>query len=147
MWLARSRRAAVRRIALCSISAGKRSSIADRDSGKSDFTIEEQWKLKYSRPTEIKFVGVWDTVGALGIPLAGVPGFGKSNMRFLNTGLRRTNKFAAINETIDATVFERWRLDANYRPPGLVSWVERRKCQIGNLSASVRADNPLVTVA
>jgi hypothetical protein len=61
---------------------------------KSDFTIEEQWMLKYSRPIDVKFIGVWDTVGALGIPLAGVPGFGKSNMRFLNTGLRRTNKFA-----------------------------------------------------
>ncbi|WP_398470631.1 DUF2235 domain-containing protein [Tardiphaga sp.] len=265
------------RYRLASVPRTIRELITDRDSGKSDFTIEEQWMLKYSRPIEIKFVGVWDTVGALGIPLAGVPGFGKSNMRFLNTGLRRTNRFAyhamaidehraafaptlwtmdydpktgpatsrdvseveqrwfigahanvgggypsdvlaqaplkwlmdkaishglafkkevsidgdlgpcaiadsysefmsgwykpitlwkrfyrpigedpvpaggsvraAINETIDATVFERWRLDANYRPPGLVSWVERRKCQIGKLNTSVRADNPSVAVA
>jgi hypothetical protein len=34
-----------------------------------DASIEEQWLTKYSRPTKVKLVGVWDTVGALGLPL------------------------------------------------------------------------------
>src|SRR5690349_20482591 len=35
-------------------------------------SIEDQWLLKYSRPTKIKFVGVWDTVGSLGLPVGSV---------------------------------------------------------------------------
>jgi uncharacterized protein (DUF2235 family) len=35
---------------------------------KSKSTLEEEWMLKYSRPIPIKFIGVWDTVGSLGIP-------------------------------------------------------------------------------
>jgi len=31
-----------------------------------DASIEEQWLVKYSRPTRVAFVGVWDTVGSLG---------------------------------------------------------------------------------
>ena len=34
-----------------------------------DGSIEEQWLTKYSRPTKVKLVGVWDTVGSLGLPL------------------------------------------------------------------------------
>jgi Uncharacterized alpha/beta hydrolase domain (DUF2235) len=30
-------------------------------------SIEEQWLTKYSRPTKVKFVGVRDTVGSLGL--------------------------------------------------------------------------------
>ena len=36
--------------------------------GLEDITLEEKWVLKYSRETAIKMVGVWDTVGALGVP-------------------------------------------------------------------------------
>ena len=30
-----------------------------------------------------------------------------------------------INETIDASVFERWRANPSYRPPGLARWAKR----------------------
>jgi len=33
-----------------------------------DASLEERWLTKYSRPTKIKFIGVWDTVGSMGIP-------------------------------------------------------------------------------
>jgi len=31
-----------------------------------------------------------------------------------------------VNETIDETVFDRWRKDPTYRPPGLAQWAARR---------------------
>jgi uncharacterized protein (DUF2235 family) len=54
-----------------------------------DVSIEEQWMMKYSMAIHIKFVGVWDTVGALGIPLFSIPGISRSTLGFLTTGLRR----------------------------------------------------------
>lgn len=54
-----------------------------------DFTIEEQWMLKYSIAIHIKLVGVWDTVGDLGVPWLSFEGFRYSNYHFMATGLRR----------------------------------------------------------
>lgn len=51
-----------------------------------------------------------------------------------------------VNETIDATVFERWRSDPTYRPASLVEWAERKKVNPSKLRATVRADNPLIVV-
>ncbi|HEY0282708.1 MAG TPA: DUF2235 domain-containing protein, partial [Rhizomicrobium sp.] len=52
-----------------------------------------------------------------------------------------------INETIDASVFDRWRTDNTYRPPKMQSWATSRTVDAGNISGSVRADNPAVAVA
>lgn len=57
--------------------------------GLANPTIEERWMREYSRPTEIKMVGVWDTVGALGIPAFSIPGVSRKTFQFLETGLRR----------------------------------------------------------
>lgn len=51
-------------------------------------TLEEQWMMKYSMRIRIKLVGVWDTVGELGIPLFNIPGISRSTLGFLHTGLR-----------------------------------------------------------
>jgi uncharacterized protein (DUF2235 family) len=51
-------------------------------------SVEEQWMLKYSLRVRIKFVGVWDTVGALGVPAFHIPGLSRSSFGFLHTGLR-----------------------------------------------------------
>jgi uncharacterized protein (DUF2235 family) len=70
-----------------------------RDNGTlGDATLEEQWMLKYSMAIHIKLVGVWDTVGALGIPLFSIPGISRSTLGFLTTGLRRPidNGFHAL---------------------------------------------------
>jgi uncharacterized protein (DUF2235 family) len=54
-----------------------------------DANLEEEWMIKYSKAIDIKFVGVWDTVGELGIPLFSIPGISRSTLGFLTTGLRR----------------------------------------------------------
>ncbi len=53
-----------------------------------DATLEERWMLKYSMPIHIEFVGVWDTVGELGIPLFSIQGVSRSTLRFHSTELR-----------------------------------------------------------
>lgn len=53
-----------------------------------DPTLEERWMLKHARKVEIKMIGVWDTVGAHGIPLFSIQGFSRNSYRFFNTGLR-----------------------------------------------------------
>src|SRR5262249_25481241 len=75
--------------------------IQEQNAGKMDFSIEERWILKYSQAIDIQFVGVWDTVGALGLPFGNLPILGKADMQFLNTGLRHSNKSALHALAID----------------------------------------------
>lgn len=49
---------------------------------------------------------------------------------------------ATINETIDASVFERWREDANYRPKNMVDWAQRFGLAPETTTHTVRADDP-----
>jgi uncharacterized protein (DUF2235 family) len=237
-----------------------------------DASTEEQWILKYSQPIPIKVVGVWDTVGSLGVPRLSIVGIGRSSFRFHHTGLRvpienayhalaidehrqdfaptlwtvhrgpggslaaprqlssveqrwfvgahanvgggysdnllgqiplrwmmkkaslhglefkndvdidgdvlKANiapsyeefmygvyckvkgrhfrpigaepkkigdgTYSTVNETIDASVFERWRKVPEYRPNNLVEWAKRRNVDINALNQSVRADDPTV---
>jgi uncharacterized protein (DUF2235 family) len=53
-----------------------------------DATLEERWLMKYSQPVHIKMVGVWDTVGTVGVPLFSFEGISRSTFGFLHTGLR-----------------------------------------------------------
>jgi uncharacterized protein (DUF2235 family) len=241
------------------------------------FTVEENWLLEYSMAVPIKFVGVWDTVGALGVPFGNIPVISRRRYAFLETDLRIDNDFAyhalaideqrgdfaptlwtrtvrsgqpayperpiheveqrwfvgahanvgggyssdllpqiplqwlmgkasthglqfrhkvtidgdelksqvndsfsemiwglypilklghryyrpigrkpttspsgdvtaTINETIDPSVFERWRQDNTYRPKNLIDWQKTHSVDIGNLTSSVRADQPTVLV-
>ena len=78
-----------------------------------DASIEEKWLIKYSRPTKIKFVGVWDTVGSMGIPISSVEAK-VHKYRFLDTHLRLDNEYAfhalALDEhraDFDATFWTR----------------------------------------
>jgi len=58
-----------------------------------DASIEEQWLVKYSRPTRIAFVGVWDTVGSMGVPRGSIEAK-VHRYRFLDTHLRLDNENA-----------------------------------------------------
>lgn len=49
-----------------------------------------------------------------------------------------------VNETIDHSVFERWRTVPDYRPPNLSEWANRKKVDPAKLTNSVRADDPTV---
>jgi hypothetical protein len=51
-----------------------------------------------------------------------------------------------INETIDASVFERWRTDSSYRPPGLQFWANAKSVDAASIKTTVRADDPSVVV-
>jgi uncharacterized protein (DUF2235 family) len=243
-----------------------------RDTGQLGVcSLEEQWMLKYSVRADIKMVGVWDTVGAIGIPVGRWKGVSRSTLNWLHTGLRkpiqhgfhalaiddhrksfaptlwtikkykdpqrptRCRDIASVeqrwfvgahgnvgggcesdllaqfplrwmmrkaaglgfgfrndididgdvlkapvsdsydeflwglysrvsqrhqrpigapprenadgwdlttNETIDASVFERWRLDPHYRPAGIASWAKARGVDPAQITQSVRADAP-----
>jgi uncharacterized protein (DUF2235 family) len=242
----------------------------------SKLTEQEKWLLKYSQPAKVRVIGVWDTVGSVGLAAGNIPGISRGTFDYLQTGLRihilngyhalaideHRNDFAPtlwdvhhpkdpnaviaqprplsgveqrwfvgahanvgggyqtdllaqaplrwmmkkaeshglsfrsevaldgdavrapiadsyksfgfgayaivssrlyrtigrepdvredgshinVNETIDATVFERWRADPTYRPANLVEWGQRRKLDPGQLQTSVRADDPRVEV-
>ncbi len=53
----------------------------------------------------------------------------------------------SINETIDSSVFERFRFDAAYRPPNLLSWASRNQVEIETIVGSVRADARLTPLS
>jgi hypothetical protein len=84
----------------------------------------------------IKLVGVWDTVGELGIPLFSIQGISRSTLGFLTTGLRRPidNGFhaLAIDEHRRAFSPTLWTVrtsnnpDPDAPPPRLLSSVEQR---------------------
>jgi uncharacterized protein (DUF2235 family) len=52
-----------------------------------------------------------------------------------------------INETIDATVFDRWRVDSTYRPQNLADWASRRKVDPSTLKQAVLAKDATPIVA
>jgi uncharacterized protein (DUF2235 family) len=62
--------------------------------GAEEFRFEENWMLKFARAVDVKFIGVFDTVGALGVPFALLRRIKGEAYPFLNTGLRRTNEYA-----------------------------------------------------
>lgn len=247
--------------------------IAQQAAGRTDFPREERWILKYGQAVPIKFIGIFDTVGALGVPFELYRKLKGEAYPFLNTGLRQNNEYAfhamaidehrkdfrqtlwtnmgaldakprpierteqrwfvgahanvgggcfddplaqlpfgwlqrkaedqglaftgkfpaepdaetetisdsfaafakgwyrlyrfgrrfyrpigvppkeegegvkIINETIDASVFDRWRKDEKYRPPGVVQWAQRMKVDPTKITTSVRVDNPAIQVA
>jgi hypothetical protein len=92
--------------------------------------------MKYSLPTRIKMVAVWDTVGALGIPVFSIEGISRSTFGFLHTGLRlpiETGYHAlAIDEHRKAFVPTLWTVrkprepDAVYAAPRPIENVEQR---------------------
>ena len=101
-----------------------------------EITLEEQWMLKYSMAIHIKLVGVWDTVGELGIPLFSFPGISRSTLGFLTTGLRRPIDFGfhalAVDEHRQVYSPTLWTVkalnhpDPDAAPPRPITSVEQR---------------------
>jgi uncharacterized protein (DUF2235 family) len=54
-----------------------------------DLTHEEKWMKEYCQPIPIFFQGLWDTVGALGLPFGNFPKISRSRFAFLEVDLRR----------------------------------------------------------
>jgi uncharacterized protein (DUF2235 family) len=102
----------------------------------SKLTDEEKWLLKYSRPARVKVVGVWDTVGSVGVVAGNIPGISRSQFDYLQTGL-----FIPIQNGYHALAIDEHRSDfaptlwtvrhpkdpnAKIAPPRPLSNVERR---------------------
>jgi len=51
-----------------------------------------------------------------------------------------------INETVDASVFDRWRSDETYWPQNLVRWAQRRNIGLDRQIGAVRADDPSTSI-
>lgn len=58
------------------------------DNGEFSLSVEDKWIRQFCIHSHIKMVGVWDTVGALGIPVGSIDGYSKSTMKWMHTGLR-----------------------------------------------------------
>lgn len=61
--------------------------------------------------------------------------------------IRDDGTHPTVNETIDVSVFRRWRADATYRPANLVEWAHRKNIDPAELQTSVLADKPLTGAA
>jgi hypothetical protein len=58
--------------------------------------------------------------------------------------LRDDGTHTNVNETIDQSVFDRWRTVQSYRPSNLAEWAYRKKVDPAKVTTAVRADNPTV---
>lgn len=56
--------------------------------------------------------------------------------------VRARGTYINVNETIDASVFDRWRADPDYRPSNLVDWAHRKAIDPAKVFGAVRADDP-----
>jgi uncharacterized protein (DUF2235 family) len=68
-------------------------------------------------PVKIRFIGVWDTVGALGIPLAGLRGLSRRDYTFHDTALSGTVELA----------YHALALDEHREPFVPTLWLEKKK--------------------
>ncbi len=68
-------------------------------------------------PIGIRFIGVWDTVGALGIPLAGLRGLSRRDYTFHDTALSGTVELA----------YHALALDEHREPFVPTLWMEKKK--------------------
>jgi uncharacterized protein (DUF2235 family) len=85
-------------------------------------TEEELTLLKDSRRIQIKMMGVWDTVGALGVPWTGMPLIGRDQFYFHNPNLSKIYENAfqalAVDEHRGAYTPTLWTLFVPDRPDG-----------------------------
>jgi uncharacterized protein (DUF2235 family) len=72
----------------------------NRDSGP-DTAEAQAFRDQYSRPIDIRFLGVWDTVGALGIPVPALQWLNNAAYSFHDTELSGIVKTAAHAVAID----------------------------------------------
>ena len=103
--------------------------------GPAPASLEERWIVKYCEPTNIKIVGVWDTVGSLGNPVQPLKA-NISKYHYLDTHLRVQNEFAfqalALDEQRKCFEPTFWTKttenagSANMPPPRTLAQVEQR---------------------
>ena len=98
---------------------------------------EERWMVEYSMAIPTWFVGVWDTVGALGVPFGHIRFISRSNYAFLDTDVHINDTHAyhavAIDEHRKAFAPTLWQAKRKKVPspddwpaPRLLAAVEQR---------------------
>jgi uncharacterized protein (DUF2235 family) len=102
----------------------------------SKLTEQEKWLLKYSLPAKVKVVGVWDTVGSVGVAAGNIPGISRSQFDYLQTGLlipiQHGYHAVAIDEHRNDFAPTLWSVrhpkdpNAKIAPPRPLSYVEQR---------------------
>ncbi len=113
---------------------------ADEESAK-------RFRAEYSREIEIHFIGVWDTVGALGIPLSSFEWFNRSYYQFHDTRLSGIVKNAfqalAIDEHRKAYQATLWQ--SEHKPGQVIEqvWFLGAHANVGG----GYADNPLSDIS
>jgi Uncharacterized alpha/beta hydrolase domain (DUF2235) len=68
--------------------------------------------------------------------------------RIVGFGPDRGTQFmtSRIKETVDGSVFKRWRADSIYRPPNLAAWSKEKGVDPTKLNGAVLATDPKVSV-
>ena len=91
---------------------------------------QEKWLLKYARPVNVKVVGVWDTVGSIGIAAGDFTGISTSQFDFLQTGLclpiQNGYHALAIDEHPPKFAPPIWDVHRSTAKPRLLSSVDQR---------------------
>ncbi len=66
--------------------------------GEDSLSLEDKWIRRFCIHSHVKMVGVWDTVGALGIPVGKIEGVSTETLNWMHTGLRTPieNAFHAV---------------------------------------------------
>jgi uncharacterized protein (DUF2235 family) len=96
-----------------------------------NLSVEDRWLKEYSRDIPVFFLGVLDTVGALGVPFGHIPVISRSNYGFLETDLRINNAFAyqalAIDEHREAFAPTLWKMTVE---AGVQTYAARTLAQV-----------------
>ncbi len=112
----------------------------NRDTNTADSDAAVAFKSKNSFTTNIKFVGVWDTVGALGIPVGGIFSFLNDKYKFHDVTLSSTidNAFQALaidehRKQFAPSVWEESPNKAQYNPNQKLEqvWFAGVHCDVG----------------
>jgi hypothetical protein len=74
--------------------------------------------------------------------------FGRRYYREIGRAVEEKGNYLVntINESIDASVFDRWRQKLEYRPPNLVRWAHNYGVNPNDLHTTVRADDCQVAI-
>lgn len=111
-----------------------------------NFTPEDTWLRNFSRRAEIKMVGVWDTVGSVGIPSLSLEGIGRKSFNWMHTGLRTPIKNAyhavAIDEYRKDFLPTLWTVKNHVEHSRTIEQVEQRwfSGSHGNVGGGYKSD-------
>jgi len=113
----------------------------------------QEFRKKYSLECTIKFIGVWDTVGALGIPFSALMIYNRNKYKFHDTKLSSSVDYAyqalAIDEhrkSFDATIWQKSPKSADRQTPQVLEqrWFSGVHSNVGGGYASAEvSDFPL----